>query len=81
MATDIELVEQAQADFTQIDEMARGSPVINLVNRLIQRAVREVPAIFILKVAAAVLFAVPIDGVLYECFDTRRFTSGYCSSA
>ena len=41
LPTDIALVEQAQTDFTTIDQIAGASPVINLVNGLIQRAVRD----------------------------------------
>ena len=39
---DFEVVENVVlSDYAEIDEMAGGSPVINLVNSLIQRAVKE----------------------------------------
>jgi type IV pilus assembly protein PilB len=72
MATDIELVEQAQADFTQIDEMAGGSPVINLVNGLIQRAVRDGASDIHIESGRSRSFVrFRIDGVLYEVLSTR----------
>jgi type IV pilus assembly protein PilB len=72
MATDIELVEQAQADFTHIDEMAGGSPVINLVNGLIQRAVRDGASDIHIESGRNRSFVrFRIDGVLYEVLSTR----------
>lgn len=72
MATDIELVEQTQADFTQIDEMAGGSPVINLVNGLIQRAVRDGASDIHIESGRSRSFVrFRIDGVLYEVLSTR----------
>jgi len=72
MATDIELVEQAQADYTQIDEMAGGSPVINLVNGLIQRAVRDGASDIHIESGRSRSFVrFRIDGVLYEVLSTR----------
>ncbi len=72
MATDIELVEQEQADFTRIDEMAGGSPVINLVNGLIQRAVRDGASdIHIESGRARSSVRFRIDGVLYEALSVR----------
>ena len=41
LPTDLQLVERGPTDFSAIDDMAAGSPVINLVNGLIQRAVRD----------------------------------------
>jgi len=38
---ELEVVEARSEDYTVIDEMASGSPVINLVNGLIQRAVKD----------------------------------------
>ncbi len=38
---DLQLVESQSADYTAIDELAAGSPVINLINGLVQRAVRD----------------------------------------
>lgn len=72
MATDIELVTQDLSDFNKIDEMAGGSPVINFVNGLIQRAVRDgVSDIHIEsgRVRSTVRFR--IDGLLYEVMSSR----------
>ena len=72
MATDIELVEQAQADYTHIDEMAGASPVINLVNGLIQRAVRDGASDIHIESGRNRSFVrFRIDGVLYEVLSTR----------
>ncbi len=72
MATDIELVEQAQTDYAQIDEMAGGSPVINLVNGLIQRAVRDGASDIHIESGRSRSFVrFRIDGVLYEVLSTR----------
>ena len=71
-ATDIELVERAQTDYAQIDEMAGGSPVINLVNGLIQRAVRDGASDIHIESGrnrSSVRFR--IDGLLYEVLSTR----------
>lgn len=72
IATDIELVEQAQTDYARIDEMAGGSPVINLVNGLIQRAVRDgVSDIHIESGRNRSFVRFRIDGLLYEVLSTR----------
>jgi type IV pilus assembly protein PilB len=72
MATDIELVEQEKSDHTRIDEMAGGSPVINLVNGLIQRAVRDGASdIHIESGRSRSLVRFRIDGLLYEVLSTR----------
>lgn len=72
MATDIELVEQAQTDYTHIDEMAGGSPVITLVNGLIQRAVRDGASDIHIESGRNRSFVrFRIDGVLYEVLSTR----------
>jgi len=72
MATDIELVEQGQADYARIDEMAGGSPVINLVNGLIQRAVRDgVSDIHVESGRSRSFVRFRIDGLLYEVLSTR----------
>ena len=72
MATDIELVEQGQTDYARIDEMAGGSPVINLVNGLIQRAVRDgVSDIHIESGRSRSFVRFRIDGLLYEVLSTR----------
>ena len=72
MATDLELVEQASADYNRIDEMAGGSPVINLVNGLIQRAVRDGASdIHIESGRSRSSVRFRIDGLLYEVLSTR----------
>ncbi len=72
LATDIELVERAQTDYAQIDEMAGGSPVINLVNGLIQRAVRDGASdIHIESGRSRSSVRFRIDGLLYEVLSTR----------
>jgi type IV pilus assembly protein PilB len=71
-ATDIELLEQAKADYAQIDQMAGGSPVINLVNGLIQRAVRDGASdIHIESSRSRSNVRFRIDGLLYEALSTR----------
>jgi type IV pilus assembly protein PilB len=71
-ATDIELVEQGQTDYAQIDQLAGGSPVINLVNGLIQRAVHDGASdIHIESGRARSVVRFRIDGLLYEVLSTR----------
>jgi type IV pilus assembly protein PilB len=71
-ATDIALVEREESDYAQIDQMAGGSPVINLVNGLIQRAVRDgVSDIHIESGRSRSLVRFRIDGLLYEALSTR----------
>ncbi len=72
LPTDLQLVEQGATDFGAIDEMAAGSPVINLVNGLIQRAVRDGASDIHIEPArnrSAARFR--IDGVLYEVLTLR----------
>jgi type IV pilus assembly protein PilB len=72
LPTDIALVEQAQADLTVIDQVAGASPVINLVNGLIQRAVRDGASdihIECSRTRGIVRFR--IDGILYEVLQVR----------
>ena len=72
LATDIELVESESADYARIDEMAGASPVINLVNGLIQRAVRDGASDIHIEGARNRSFVrFRIDGVLYEVLSTR----------
>jgi len=70
---DFELVEDAfPEDLSAIDELAAGSPVVNTVNSIIQRAVREGASDIHLEPArgrARVRFR--IDGVLYEIMRPR----------
>ncbi len=73
LEADLELVEGINIeDDAAIDEMAGGSPVINLVNSLIQRAVRDGASdvhIEPSRTKSRVRFR--IDGVLYEVMVRR----------
>ena len=72
LPTDIALVEQAPTDFATIDQIAGASPVINLVNGLIQRAVRDGASdihIECSRTRGMVRFR--IDGILYEVLQVR----------
>ena len=54
-------------DYSQIDEMAEGSPVINMVNSVIQRAIRDGASdIHIEPARNKSRIRLRIDGVLYE---------------
>ncbi|MDQ6681441.1 MAG: Flp pilus assembly complex ATPase component TadA [Pseudomonadota bacterium] len=72
-APDLELVDdQIPDDYTAIDQMAGASPVINLVNGLIQSAIRDKASdihIEITRGRSRVRFRV--DGVLYEVMTPR----------
>lgn len=65
---DFKVVENTKPDdYTQIDEMAEGSPVINMVNSVIQRAIRDVASdIHIEPARTKSRIRLRIDGVLYE---------------
>ena len=65
---DFEVVESILPDdYSAIDDMAAGSPVINLVNSIIQRAVRDgVSDIHIEAFRTHSRIRFRIDGVLYE---------------
>lgn len=65
---DFEIVENsARDDYATIDEMAGGSPVINLVNSLIQRAVKDGSSdIHIEAFRTHSRIRYRIDGLLYE---------------
>jgi len=70
--SDIELIERAETDQTIIDEMAGASPVINLVNGLIQRAVRDRASdVHIECSRSKSMVRFRIDGVLYEILSLR----------
>jgi type IV pilus assembly protein PilB len=72
LPTDLELVEQVSTDFGAIDELAAGSPVINLVNGLIQRAVRDGASdIHIEPGRSRSMVRFRIDGLLYEVLTLR----------
>jgi type IV pilus assembly protein PilB len=70
---DLELIEsQIPDDYTTIDEMAGASPVIALVNGLIQRAIRDKASDIHLEISrgrSRVRFRV--DGVLYQVMTPR----------
>ncbi|MCZ6854143.1 MAG: ATPase, T2SS/T4P/T4SS family, partial [Gammaproteobacteria bacterium] len=70
---DFEVVENlAPDDYALIDEMAEGSPIVNMVNALVQRAVRDGASDIHIEPArnrARVRFRV--DGVLYEVTTLR----------
>lgn len=70
---DFEVVENIQPDdYTAIDEMAEGSPVINLVNSLVQRAVRDRASdIHVEPGRKKSRIRFRIDGVLYEVTTLR----------
>jgi type IV pilus assembly protein PilB len=71
--SDLEIIEsQIPDDYTQIDEMAGESPVINLVNSVIQRAIRDKASdihIETSRTKSRVRFR--IDGVMYEVMTPR----------
>ncbi len=64
----IHLVEsQTQYDFQKIDEMAEGSPIINLVNMIILRAIRDKASdIHIEPDKKKLRIRYRVDGILYE---------------
>ncbi len=65
---DFELIDQdIEGDFASIDEVANGSPVINLVNAVIQRAIRDGASdIHIEPSRNKTRVRLRVDGVLYE---------------
>ena len=65
---DFQVVENVLPDdYSQIDEMAEGSPVINMVNSVIQRAIRDGASdIHIEPARNKSRIRLRIDGVLYE---------------
>jgi type IV pilus assembly protein PilB len=71
--SDFEVVENlATDDYTTIDEMAAGSPIINLVNSLVQRAIQDGASDIHIEPGrnkSRVRFR--IDGVLYEVMTPR----------
>ena len=70
---DLELIESSiPDDYSAIDEMAAGSPVINLVNSLIQRAVSSGASdIHIEPFRSLARVRLRIDGMLYEIMTPR----------
>ena len=73
LSGDVELVENlAPDDYTTIDEMAAGSPIINLVNSLIHRAIRDGASdIHIEPSRSKARIRFRIDGLLYEVMSPR----------
>ncbi len=65
---DFELIDQELAtDLASIDEIANGSPVINLVNAVIQRAIRDGASdIHIEPSRNKTRIRLRVDGILYE---------------
>ncbi len=65
---DIEIIEQTvQDDLEAIDELAAGSPVVNLINAIIQRAIRDGGSdVHIEPGRNKSRVRLRIDGVLYE---------------
>ena len=70
---DFQLIESSLPDdYSTIDEVAAGSPVINLVNALIHRAVKDGASdIHIEPFRAISRVRLRIDGVLYEIMTPR----------
>ena len=70
---DFEFIDNAPADdYAGIDEMAAGSPVINMVNSIIQRAVRDKASdIHIEPSQRKCRIRFRIDGLLYEVMTPR----------
>ena len=68
LESELEIVEhKIPDDYTTIDEIAAGSPVINLINGLIQRAVRDGASdIHIEPSRTHSRIRFRIDGVLYQ---------------
>jgi type IV pilus assembly protein PilB len=72
-ASDLELIESTiPDDYTQIDEMAGASPVINMVNAVIQRAIRDGASDIHIEISRnRARIRLRIDGVLYEVMSPR----------
>jgi type IV pilus assembly protein PilB len=70
---DLELVEnQIPDDYTQIDQMAGASPVINMVNAVIQRAIHDNASDIHIEISRnKSRIRLRIDGILYEVMSPR----------
>jgi type IV pilus assembly protein PilB len=71
---DFEVVENVMPDdYSAIDEMAEGSPVINLVNSIVQRAVRDGASDIHIEPSRSISrVRYRVDGVLYEITTLRN---------
>jgi type IV pilus assembly protein PilB len=72
-ASDLEVVDsQMPDDYTQIDEMAGASPVINMVNAVIQRAIHDNASDIHIEVSRnKARIRLRIDGILYEVMSPK----------
>ena len=72
-ADDLELVESTVPDdYTQIDEMAGASPIINLVNAVIQRAIHDSASDIHIEISRnRARIRLRIDGILYEIMSPK----------
>ncbi|HAU77283.1 MAG TPA: type II secretion system protein E [Agrobacterium sp.] len=72
-ANDLELVDsQIPDDYTQIDQMAGASPVINMVNAVIQRAIHDNASDIHIEISRnKSRIRLRIDGILYEVMSPR----------
>jgi type IV pilus assembly protein PilB len=72
-ASDLELADnQMPDDYTQIDEMAGASPVINMVNAVIQRAIHDNASDIHIEISRnKARIRLRIDGILYEVMSPR----------
>jgi type IV pilus assembly protein PilB len=71
--SDIELIEGGlDKDYATIDELAGGSPIINLVNTIIQRAVKDKASDVHLEPSRLKsIIRYRIDGVLYKAMEMK----------
>jgi type IV pilus assembly protein PilB len=72
-ANDLELIEnQIPDDYTQIDQMAGASPVINMVNAVIQRAIHDGASDIHIEISRnRARIRLRIDGIMYEVMAPR----------
>lgn len=73
MAGDLELVESTMPDdYTVVDEMAGASPIINLVNAVIQRAIKDGASDIHIEISRQrARVRLRIDGILHEIMAPR----------
>jgi type IV pilus assembly protein PilB len=72
-ADDLELVEsQVPDDYTLIDQMAGASPVVNMVNAVIQRAIHDSASDVHIEISRnKARIRLRIDGILYEVMSPK----------